>query len=147
MDSSQYPKFLLLSLILFSSLWVSGCIKPKKINGIEFEVRVENNQIVPDSVKVSIVPVDLSKYRVPGVDYPPFIAFRGYVIPKESRNTTHSTYWGLVQYRGSGRYRVVLITEDGYSPRKGDEVRYYISLRGRDVRWSASLVSGSAVLE
>ncbi len=147
MDLSRYQRFLLLSLILFSSLWLTGCIKPKEINGIAFEVRIENNKIVPDSVKVEIVPVDLTEYKVPGVDYPPFIAFRGYVIPKENRNTTHSTYWGLVQYRGSGKYRVVLITEDGYSPKKGDEVRYYISLRGRNVRWSSSFVSGSAVLE
>jgi hypothetical protein len=135
-------------LILFSSLF-AGCldIQPKKINGIEFSITVENNQILPESVRVSVVPVDLTEYRVPGVDYPPFIAFRGYVIPKESRNVTHPTYWGLVQYRGSGNYKVVLITEDGYSPQKGDEVRYYITLRGRDVRWSASLVSGSTVLE
>lgn len=149
MDLLQSRRFLLLSLILFSSLWLSGCIdiKPKEINGIAFEVRIENNKIVPDSVKVNIVPVDLTDYKVPGVDYPPFIAFRGYVIPKENGNVTHSTYWGLVQYKGSGNYKVVLITEDGYSPKKGDEVRYYITLRSKSVRWSSSFVSGSAILE
>ncbi|NOZ59827.1 MAG: hypothetical protein GXO66_09695 [Euryarchaeota archaeon] len=136
-------------MILFSSIIAAGCLKlqPKKINGIEFSVQVENNRIVPDSVEVRLTPVDLTEYRVPGVDYPPFLAFRGYIVPKENRSITHSTYWGLVQYRGSGRYRVVLITENGYSPKKGDEVRYYITLRSRDVRWSSSFVSGSRVLE
>lgn len=116
------------------------------MNGVEFEIRIENHKILPDSVKVRLREVDLTKYRVPGVDYPPFIAFRGYIISKED-NKTHATFWGLVQYKGAGKYSAVLITEDGYNPKKGDEVRYYISLRSRDVRWSASFVSGSAVLE
>ncbi len=149
MDSLRSQRFLLLSLILFSSLWLSGCIeiKPKEINGTAFEVRVENHRIIPDSVRVSIEPVVLKEYTLPGVDYPPFIAFRGYVIPKENPNVTHTTYWGLVKYKGTGNYRAVLITEDGYSPKKGDEVRYYISLRSRSVKWSSSFVSGSTILE
>jgi len=136
--------------MLFSSVAVSsGClnIKPKSVNAVSFEVYVQKHKLQPDSIKVSIEPVVLSEYKLPSVNFPPFIAFRGYIIPKEDNSTSHATYWGLVQYKGTGNYKVVLITEDGYSPKKGDEVRYYITLRSRDVRWSSSFVSGSAILE
>lgn len=146
MGLSQYLRYWLLLLILFSSF---GClnIKPKQINGISIEVSVKDHKLQQDSVKITLEQVDLTQYEVPGVQYPPFIAFRGYIIPKDKQNETHATFWGLVPYKGAGNYRVVLITEDGYSVKKGDSVSYYISLRGRDVRWSTSVISGVVVVE
>ncbi len=121
-------------------------MESKKINGVEIEVEVKDHKLIDSSVKAKIVEVDLMKYSPPGADYPPFIAFRGFITSKNN-SKTHATIWGLAPYKGEGRYKVVLITEDGYSPQPGDTLTYYISLRSREVKWSSSLITGSIVLK
>ncbi|NOZ82670.1 MAG: hypothetical protein GXN98_02465 [Euryarchaeota archaeon] len=107
------------------------------------EVAAADNQLLEHTVKLRLI--ETSPGACPGVDYPPFIAFR--VTVYDSNGRAHATCWGLVEYRGDDVYRAVLYTEDGYSPSPGDRARYYISLRGRNVKWSASYVDGEAVLE
>ncbi len=131
--------------MIFSFNVISLCISPPKINGIQIEVEVKDHKLIEDSVKVKIVEVDLSKYKPPSTEYAPFIAFRGFIHSKKD-NKTHQTIWGLIPYNGQGRYKAVLITEDGYSPQPGDTLTYYISLRSREVKWSSSLITGSLVL-
>jgi len=139
-----YPRYLPLLLILSLSL-MSACVsfEPKKVNAIVAEVAAADNQLLRHTVKLTLR--ETRPGTCPGVDYPPFIAFRVTVYDAQGR--AHATCWGLVEYRGDGVYRAVLYTEDGYSPRPGDRARYYISLRGRNVKWSASLVDGETVLE
>lgn len=150
MASLQSRKYLLLLLMLFSSIIIlGGCINfsPKKINGISLEVQISNNKILPGSVKASIVQVNLRKYKSPGINRPPFVAFRGYIIPKSNSSIVHATNWGLLPYRGTGKYKITLVAGNGYNIQKGDRVSYYVSLRSRDVTWSASYASGVIVLE
>jgi len=141
LPSQRYlPLLLTLSLSL-----ASACVsfEPKKVNAVVVEVAAADNQLLSNSVRLSLR--ESSPGACPGVEYPPFIAFRVTVYDGEGR--AHATCWGLVQYRGDGIYRAVLYTEDGYSPSPGDRARYYISLRGRNVKWSASYVDGEIILE
>lgn len=149
MDSPQYRRYWALLLILFSSLVPAGCLnmEPQKLNAVAFEVQIRNHQFVEDSVRASIEEVNAREYSVPSVDTPPFVAFRGEVIPQDNKNKTHFTRWALVPYKGAGKYKAVVITKDLYNIQKGDKINYYISLRSKNVKWSEDFIGGSIVLE
>ncbi len=100
-----------------------------KISAFEIEAIIDKNYNIT-YLDCNYVEVSPDKLNI-GEEYYPSVVFRVFV---SSKNRSYATEWGIIKFKGPGRYSAVLPLTERYKLQRNDIILCYASLRDKEAK-------------